>query len=98
MGDAMFEYEVVPVVVTRGAGGSEAGEEWGVLRAALNDRGREGFRVVAVSEGAEGRAIIMERPLSPSNAAAAEAGEVAEAAEKITRVSAADAGASAPGD
>ena len=58
----MFEYEVVPVLVTRGAGRNAAGEEWAALREGLNARGREGFRVIAVSDGNEGRAIIMERP------------------------------------
>lgn len=88
----MYEYEVVPVLVTRGAGGSAAGEEWAALRAGLNERGRKGYRVVAVSSGAEGRAVIMERPLE---AAVVEAeGEetaglsIAEAAEEITRESA----------
>ena len=37
----MFEYDVVPLTVTRGAGGAAAGEEWDALRAALNQRGRE---------------------------------------------------------
>ncbi|MFI5048505.1 MAG: hypothetical protein ACHQEA_01405 [Gaiellales bacterium] len=60
----MFEYEVVPVLVTRGAGRNAAGEEWAALREGLNARGREGFRVIAVSDGNEGRAIIMERPVA----------------------------------
>jgi hypothetical protein len=88
----MFEYEVVPVLVTRGAGGSAAGEEWATLRAGLNERGRLGFRVVAVSDGAEGRAIIMERPLASAVAEAeveaAAALSISEAAEEITRESA----------
>jgi hypothetical protein len=58
----MFEYDVVPVMITRGAGGSEARDEWDAVRSALNARGELGYRVVAVSDGAEGRAIIMERP------------------------------------
>jgi hypothetical protein len=71
----MFEYEVVPVVITRGAGGSEAGQEWAALRAELNERGRTGFRVVAVSDGAEGRAIVMERRVDDvAEASAAAAG------------------------
>ncbi|MGN6377664.1 MAG: hypothetical protein ACTHNU_01805 [Gaiellales bacterium] len=60
----MYQYEVVPVMITRGAGESELGSQWEALRAGLNDRGRLGFRVVAVSEGAEGRAIIMERKVN----------------------------------
>jgi hypothetical protein len=36
----MFEYEVVPVVVPRGAGGSTAMDEWRDLQAALNECGR----------------------------------------------------------
>ncbi len=71
----MFEYEVAPVVVTRGAGRNAAGEEWAALREGLNARGREGFRVIAVSDGAEGRAIIMERPLGSGDASAAGAAE-----------------------
>jgi hypothetical protein len=57
----MFEYEVVPVVVTRGAGGSTAMDEWRDVQAALNECGQRGFRVVAVTDGQEGRAVIMER-------------------------------------
>ena len=71
----MFEYEVVPVVVTRGAGRTAAGEEWAALREGLNALGREGYRVIAVSDGAEGRAIIMERPLGSGDASAAGAAE-----------------------
>lgn len=58
----MFEYQVVPIVLTRGAGGTMAMDEWRDLQAALNDRGQHGFRVVAVTDGQEGRAVIMERP------------------------------------
>jgi hypothetical protein len=83
----MFEYEVVPVQVTRGAAGRVADEEWAALRSELNERGRNGFRVVAVSDGAEGRAIIMERPLDEALAAELTAVSVAEAAEEITRES-----------
>jgi hypothetical protein len=84
----MFEYEVVPVQVTRGAAGGVADEEWAALRSELNERGRKGFRVVAVSDGAEGRAIIMERPLDEALAAEElTAVSVAEAAEEITRES-----------
>jgi hypothetical protein len=90
----MFEYEVVPVLVTRGAAGRVAGEEWAALRSGLNERGRKGFRVVAVSDGAEGRAIIMERPLdeavAETEAEEAAAVSVTKAAEEITRESAAD--------
>jgi hypothetical protein len=81
----VFEYEVVPVVVTRGAGDAAADEEWQHLRAALNQWGQRGFRVVAVTEGAEGRAIIMER--------SADGGErpgrmsITQAAEEITKQS-----------
>ena len=78
-------------MITRGADVSEAGNEWATLRAGLNERGRVGFRVVAVSEGTEGRAIIMERELEhgldlPSATAAAQT--VSEAAESITHDSA----------
>ena len=59
----VFEYEVVPVAMTRGARGSEADEEWAAVRAGLNELGRRGYRVVAVTDGAEGRAILMERRL-----------------------------------
>jgi hypothetical protein len=84
----MFEYEVIPVQVTRGAAGRVADEEWAALRSELNERGRKGFRVVAVSDGAEGRAIIMERPLKEALAAEElTAVSVAEAAEEITRES-----------
>jgi hypothetical protein len=58
---AMFEYEVVPVLITRGANGAAAGEEWQNLRTTLNQHGRRGFRVVVVTDGPEGRAVIMER-------------------------------------
>ncbi len=88
----MFQYEVVPVMITRGAGESELGNQWATLRAGLNERGRLGFRVVAVSEGPEGRAIIMEREVdgehTPRRAAAAAARSVSDAAEEITRESA----------
>jgi hypothetical protein len=57
----VFQYEVVPIMLTRGADESEAGQQWATLRAGLNERGRMGFRVVAVSDGPEGRAVIMER-------------------------------------
>jgi hypothetical protein len=86
----MYQYEVVPVMLTRGAGASEAGGEWATLRAGLNERGRVGFRVVAVSDGAEGRAIIMEREVDDDAASAARAASrtVSEAADDITRESA----------
>jgi hypothetical protein len=81
----MFEYEVIPVLITRGAGESEAGGQWARLRAGLNELGGRGFRVVAVSEGAEGRAVIMERPTDPSNhEEPMTAVAVTEAAEEIT--------------
>ena len=60
-GRRVFQYEVVPVTITRGADRNEAGGEWATLRSGLNERGQDGFRIVAVSEGAEGRAVIMER-------------------------------------
>lgn len=94
----MFQYEVVPVVLTRGASESEAGSEWAMLRAGLNERGRLGFRVVAVSDGAAGRAIIMERQVDDDAASAilTEASRtVSEAAEDITRESAEHGGGSA---
>lgn len=81
----MFEYDVVPFVITRGAGGSEADQEWASLRAGLNRRGRLGFRVVAVTEGQEGRAIIMQRQVSMADRGGlAEVGSVSQAAEDIT--------------
>lgn len=80
----MFEYDVVPLTITRGAGETAAGEEWHALRAALNERGRRGFRVVAVTDGAEGRAVIMERE---TDAGEEESQTVTEAAEDITRES-----------
>ena len=97
----MFQYEVVPVMLTRGASESEAGSEWATLRAGLNERGRLGFRVVAVSDGAAGRAIIMERQVD-GDAASATLTEVSrtvsEAAEDITRESAQGGrGSSRPG-
>jgi hypothetical protein len=86
----MYQYEVVPV--TAGAeGGSDSGSQWATLRAGLNERGRLGFRVVAVTEGHEGRAIIMEREVEDEGAtrgAAARYQSVSEAAEDITRESA----------
>lgn len=86
----MFQYEVVPVMLTRGAGESEAGGEWATLRAGLNERGRVGFRVVAVSDGTEGRAIIMEREIDDDASPAARSASrtVSEAADDITRESA----------
>jgi UDP-N-acetylenolpyruvoylglucosamine reductase len=77
----VFEYDVVPVTVTRGAGKAEAGEEWHALRAALNQRGRRGFRVVAVTEGTEGRAVIMEREADVEES---EPQNMTQAAEDIT--------------
>ena len=76
----MFDYDVVPVMITRGAGGSEAASEWEAVRTALNERGRQGYRVVAVSDGAEGRAIIMERRTEQEASASA-----VSLAEEITR-------------
>ena len=82
----MFEYEIVPVLITRGAGESESGGQWAKVRAELNELGRVGFRVVAVSEGAEGRAVIMERQIvdRPGGEESATAASVTEAAEEIT--------------
>ena len=81
----MFEYDVVPFVITRGAGGSEADQEWASLRAGLNRAGRLGFRVVAVTEGQEGRAIIMQRQVGMDDRGQlAEVGSVSQAAEDIT--------------
>jgi hypothetical protein len=77
----VFEYDVVPVAVTRGAGATESGQEWEHLRTALNQRGSRGFRVVAVTDGAEGRAVIMEREIDASEA---EPRSVTRAAENIT--------------
>jgi hypothetical protein len=76
----MFEYQVVPIVITRGAGGTTALDEWRDLEAALNERGQRGFRVVAVTDGQEGRAVIMERPAGgtdrPRQRAASRAGQL----------------------
>lgn len=74
----MFEYDVVPIAVTRGAGAAESGQEWDQLRAALNERGSRGFRVVAVTDGAEGRAVIMEREVDAGEAAPRSVTQVAE--------------------
>jgi hypothetical protein len=87
----VFQYEVVPIMLTRGADESEAGQQWATLRAGLNERGRMGFRVVAVSDGPEGRAVIMERRVdgdSESRSVSAEARTVSEAADDIARTSA----------
>jgi len=77
----VFEYDVVPLAVTRGAGAAESGQEWDELRVALNQRGSRGFRVVAVTDGPEGRAVIMEREVDPGQE---EPQSVTEAAEDIT--------------
>lgn len=77
----VFEYEVVPLTVTRGAGDAEAEQQWDDLRAALNKRGRRGFRVVAVTDGAEGRAVVMEREVDAGDA---EPQTMTQAAEDIT--------------
>src|SRR5438067_8917913 len=58
-GVCVFQHDVIPVLITRGAGGAEAGEEWAALRDGLNRCGRAGFRIVAVTEGPQGRAVIM---------------------------------------
>jgi hypothetical protein len=47
----------------------------------LNQRCRRGFRVVAVTDGAEGRAVIMERETDADDA---EPQSMAQAAEDIT--------------
>lgn len=73
-----FQYEVVPVVMTRGAGGNEAEQQSTAIRAALDQRGRHGFRVVAVTDGAEGRAIIMEREIDSADSESQSAAQVAE--------------------
>jgi hypothetical protein len=78
----MFEYQVVPVVVTRGAGGRTAIDEWHDLQSTLNRHGRLGFRVVAVTEGQEGRAIIMERQYETGQSEARRS--ITQAAEDIT--------------
>jgi len=77
----VFEYDVVPLAVTRGAGAAESGHEWDELRTALNQRGSRGFRVVAVTDGPEGRAVIMEREVDTGQA---EPQSVTDAAEDIT--------------
>jgi hypothetical protein len=77
----VFEYEVVPLSVTRGAGDAEAEEQWDTLRDALNSRGRRGFRVVAVTDGPEGRAVVMEREVDAGDA---EPQTMTQAAEDIT--------------
>ena len=77
----MFEYDVVPLVVTRGAGEAEAMQQWEVLRDALNEHGGRGFRVVAVTDGPEGRAVIMEREVEVAEQPRQ---SITEAAEDIT--------------
>jgi hypothetical protein len=77
----VFEYELVPVAMTRGAGVQEAEEQWSSIRAALNQRGRHGFRVVGITDGAEGRAIIMEREMESTEG---NDRSVSQAAEDIT--------------
>ena len=74
----MFEYDVVPLAVTRGAGEAESGQEWDDLRTALNQRGSRGFRVVAVTDGPEGRAVIMEREVDAGEGTTHSVTEVAE--------------------
>jgi hypothetical protein len=77
----VFEYDVVPLAVTRGAGQAESGQEWDDLRAGLNERGSRGFRVVAVTDGPEGRAVIMEREV---DAGEPHTQSITQAAEDIT--------------
>jgi hypothetical protein len=87
----VFQYEVVPIMLTRGADQSEAGQQWATLRAGLNERGRMGFRVVAVSDGPEGRAVIMERQVDGDprqQQVSAASRTVSEAADEIARASA----------
>lgn len=82
----VFQYEVVPIMLTRGADQSEAGQQWATLREGLNERGRMGFRVVAVSDGPEGRAVIMERRVDgdpESQQVSAASRTVSEAADDI---------------
>jgi hypothetical protein len=86
----MFEYEVVPILVTRGAGGATATDEWRDLRATLNRHGRAGFRVVAVTDGQEGRAVIMECQRPADDARYQQS--VSQAAEDITWQSSREAG------
>jgi uncharacterized protein DUF4177 len=85
----MYEYEIVPVLVTRGAGGATAKDEWRELQETLNRYGRLGFRVVAVTEGQEGRAVIMERRQDPDTPPFESS--VAQAAADITLESSRDA-------
>jgi hypothetical protein len=87
----VYQYEVVPIMLTRGADQSEAGQQWATLRAGLNERGRMGFRVVAVSDGPEGRAVIMERQVDgdpESQQVSASSRTVSEAADDIALTSA----------
>lgn len=95
----VFQYEVVPIMLTRGADQSEAGQQWATLRAGLNERGRMGFRVVAVSDGPEGRAVIMERQVDgdPESQVSAASRTVSEAADDIA-LSSAEASLSPPSD
>ena len=61
---------------------------WATVRAALNELGRSGYRVVAVTDGAEGRAILMERRSeepTKTTVSSEEASALFEAAEEITR-------------
>ena len=75
-----FEYEVVPVVPAGADEGADA-EPWTALRSALNQRGRYGFRVVAVVAAPGSGAVIMERDVDSTTA---EQHSVAQAAEDIT--------------
>jgi hypothetical protein len=87
----MFQYEVVPMMIGDGATGSDAGQGWATLRAGLNERGRLGFRVVAVSDGAHGGAVIMEREVDEDahpRRVTAGSQSVSQAADEITRDSA----------
>jgi hypothetical protein len=72
----VFEYEVVPVVHP-----DAQSDPWTALRTELDQRGRRGFRVVAVVEAPGGGAIIMERDVDPDSARSP---SVSQAAEDIT--------------
>ena len=76
----VFEYEVVPVVDPADAQ-RDNGTEWTALRSALNQRGRYGYRVVAVVEAPGGGGVIMEREVDETTAAQP---SVSQAAEDIT--------------
>ena len=89
----MYEYEIVPVTLLPAEPGAAPAADWESLRGALNEHAAAGYRVVAVTDGEGGSAIVMERDTrrqARDVVAVAEVESVAEAAEEITRQSATD--------